>query len=228
MKGLSKHILRIYFLIILTLFIIVVYEPNLYAAPLPKNLKSFSSTKEDFCSWRWEPKYYDGIPSWESVLPPEDLTEHFVLAGWGGDTDTISFNDEWIKDSHSAPDCTRFEYSPTRSDTKGWAGNLWLDAAYPGFSKGLNMRNVKKLKFWAKGEHGGEKIEFRIGSTWGVSPQPSFSTGIITLSKSWRKYSISLKKRANLKYVYCGFRWIAFKELNPTGCIFYVDDMRFE
>ena len=182
---------------------------------------------DDFGYWSWEPDVESETPRWPKVLPPENLTENFILAGFAGDEDDITCS-EWKTDCHSEPTCAKHSYSAKASEGFGWAGRLWVDVMCPKYSVGVNLRRVNKLTFWSKGEKGGEKVEFRVGCTKGVPPQPAISTGIITLEHTWQQYSIDLKNKDRLGHVFCGFSWITNKSLNPSGCTFYLDDMIYE
>ena len=182
---------------------------------------------DDFAFWSWEPDFKPDTPTWSQVIPPEDLTKQFHLTGYAGDKENVKVNEDWAVDCHSDPTCTKIVYSPN-SALLGWAGNLWLDVLYPKYSLGISLENVNRLTFWAKGDNGTEKVEFRVGGTAGAAPQPAFSTGIVTLQKSWQQYSIEFTDKTHLDRVFSGFAWFTTKELNPQGCTFYLDDMQFK
>lgn len=164
---------------------------------------------DDFKCWMWIPKVEPEAPLWpEVVLPPEDLTLNFYDACFAGDMDDITSDDEWKTDCYSWPTCTKISYSAKASEGRGWAGKLCVDVMYPKYSVGIDLRGVSKLTLWAKGEKGGEKVEFRVGCTKAIHPQPAISTGIITLKDSWQQYSIDLRDKDRLDHVFCGFSWI--------------------
>ena len=161
---------------------------------------------------------------------------HFTPSGWMGDLDDISFDSACIDKPHSGYSCVKIEYSAKRTRGNGWAGIYWL---YPdsnwGDFRGYNLTGAKHISFWARGQKGGEKAEFKAG---GINRPPhrgskkpfqdSFgplSTGVITLSKDWKRYTISLKGR-DLKNVIGGFCWVTNIPQNRMGCTIYLDDIQ--
>jgi hypothetical protein len=94
------------------------------------------------------------------------------------------------------------------------------------------MSGFSRVTFWARGENGGEKAEFKVGGIDGKelypdSIQPAVSTGEVTLSRDWQQYTIDLTGQ-NLNHVIGGFCWVTNQNQNPDGCTIYLDDMRFE
>ncbi len=99
--------------------------------------------------------------------------------------------------------CIEIQYNPTSPPDIDWAGIQWLfpDTNW-GYWQGRDLTGSDRLSFWAKGETGKEKVEFKLG---GVNRSPfhnpnipyqdSFdllSTGILTLSDQWQKYHVAL------------------------------------
>ena len=111
----------------------------------------------------------------------------------------------------------------------GWVGVQWWP---PGCKSetlntcGINLlvkagfSTVNRLTFWAKGEKGGEVIEFKGGGR-------QIENGKATLKSTWEMYSIDLR---GLVFTNLGdmFFWSASDIDNPTGASFYLDDIRFE
>ena len=110
----------------------------------------------------------------------------------------------------------------------------WGD--YP--NAGIDLRGAKQLTFWARGELGGERVEFfvfgvgrdvELGQP--VMPYPDsskkVSLGVVTLTSQWRQYKLKLKGK-DLSYVLGGFGWVASAEENGDRDItFYLDDIRY-
>lgn len=107
---------------------------------------------------------------------------------------------------------------------------------------GVNLGGAVRLSFWAKGEQGGEKIEFFMGGVgrdavtgmpYANTPYPDSAlrtpaVGTLTaLTTSWQKFSILLNG-VNLQYVLGGFGWVAGRSLNPSGATFYLEDVQYE
>lgn len=103
---------------------------------------------------------------------------------------------------------------------------------------GFDLSNATKLTFWARGETGGERVEFFALGTGrdpvtGDRKEPypdstyKVSTCVKTLSSEWEEYSIDLSGR-NLGYVIGGFGWVASaKENKGRNISFYIDDVRY-
>ncbi len=151
---------------------------------------------------------------------------HFIPSGWMGDVNDITFEADCSENPHSPPTCIRITYIP--KGIKGWAGIFWQ---YPennwGSKRGLDLSGAKRLIFWARGEKGGEKAEFKIGLGMGKDLSYSISTGIITLSKNWKKYVIPLNG-VDLRNLIGGFCWVTNTVANPKGATIYLDDIQFD
>lgn len=85
---------------------------------------------------------------------------------------------------------------------------------------------VNRLTFWARGEKGGEIIEFKIGAV-DISPKPGRSSGKVSLASAWKQYEIDLNGM-DLTNAVALFAWIAADVDNPQGAVFYLDDIQFE
>jgi hypothetical protein len=92
--------------------------------------------------------------------------------------------------------------------------------------KAGNLSAVKRLTFWARGDQGGEVVEFKIGAV-DIMPSPGRSLGRVTLTREWKKYEIGLEGM-DLTNAIALFAWIAADIDNPQGAIFYLDDIQFE
>lgn len=116
---------------------------------------------------------------------------------------------------------------------------------------GVNLEGATKLTFWAKGDKGGERVEFfALGVGWDPDVKPpvvqddpltkkafahpdlyskvTVPNGYLELEREWRQYTIDLKRK-NLSYVLGGFGWVANAEENGLRPItFYLDDIRYD
>ena len=112
---------------------------------------------------------------------------------------------------------------------------------------GYDLMGADRLTFWARGDRGGEMVEFFMGGV-GRNPftglpfnpcTPTFpgpcpfpdSTPVVkqlfTLTSGWKQYSLELAGK-NLSYVLGGFGWVANAPNNPMGAVFYLDDIQYE
>ena len=126
-----------------------------------------------------------------------------------------------------------------------WGGFYFMNGVFPPNAQepqqnwgdypnaGFNLTGATKLTFYARGEKGGEEVEFFVGGIgWPDKPYkeslPKISTGYVTLSKEWKQYSIDLTGK-DLSYVLSGFGWITNAPRNLGREItFYIDDIRFD
>jgi len=154
----------------------------------------------------------------------------FVPEGWMGDISDINIDDNFKLDTER-PNTLKITYTPQGG--QGWAGVYWWVPGTNwgnGDDVGLNISCASKLTFWARGEKGGEKAEFKVGGikgTYSDSLQPAFSSGPITLTDKWVQYTIDLNGK-DLSHILGGFVWVTKKSSNPNGAIIYLDDIKFE
>ena len=160
---------------------------------------------------------------------------HFIPSGWMGDLEDWHGDPEEVFDDactdapYSGDSCVRITYSP---GPKGWSGIYWQ---FPennwGKCPGYDLSSATKLTFWARGENGSEKAEFKTGgiSILGKPFHDSFgpvSTDVIELTKEWKEYTINLSEQ-NLSMVIGGFCWVTKRDQNPEGCTMYLDEISF-
>jgi hypothetical protein len=112
----------------------------------------------------------------------------------------------------------------------GWTGVAWQNPANDWGDKpgGYDLTGAKKLTFWAKGEMGGELIDFGVGllnsdKEFHDTAKVEFKS--IKLKKKWKQYSINLKGK-DLSNIKIPFYWISGG--NNHTVTFYLDDIQFE
>ncbi len=179
---------------------------------------------------------------------------HFVhLAKMGSD---VTINGSFTETVHSGATALTNTFSPSSPNSwGGWYfqnGVLLADdvqlrdnwGIYP--NAGYNLSGATKLTFWARGAHGGERVEFfafgvgRDPETGiSIAPYPDAEVKVtlcgrlaspcyIALDSTWRLYSITLTG-LNLSYVIGGFGWVTnAPENNGHGITFYLDDIRYD
>ena len=158
------------------------------------------------------------------------LDNHFIPSGWMGDWDNIDFYECERTNPHSGELAIRVTYNPT--GTLGWAGIYWQEPENNwGTVKdaGYDLDNATALSFYARGEKGGEQVEFLIGGIWGPYPdsqQPAISTDVITLTTDWREYTIDLRGK-DLSRTIGGFAFVTNRCLNSEPVTFYLDDIQY-
>jgi hypothetical protein len=159
-----------------------------------------------------------------------DVLADYKPTGWMGDLKDINLTVASSDSPHSLPICTKIVYSPKGNN--GWAGIYWQYPAnnWGDNSKGYDLTGAKKLTFWARGQVGGERAEFKVGGITGQYPDSMtnpISTDTVVLSNEWQQYTIDLIGQ-DLSHVIGGFCWVTNINQNPMGCIVYLDDIIYE
>lgn len=149
----------------------------------------------------------------------------YVWSGWMGKLDAIKMDEKSTDQPHSGATCMKCEFRS--GDNFGgivWQNpaNDWGDA--PG---GFNLTGAKKLTFWARGEKGGEQVEFQYGVLGKDKKFPDTDHGSmnVTLTKDWKQYEFDLTGK-DLSDIKTGFCWVVKGQGAPVA--FYLDDVRYE
>lgn len=168
---------------------------------------------------------------WIVYADCDSSLNRFYPTGWMGDLKDIVLNTQCTENPRSGESCIKISYLP--QGPLCWAGIYWQ---YPlnnwGDYPGYDISKATRLTFWARGEKGGDKAEFKVGGIKSTSKpyRDSFgpiSTGVIQLTNEWKEYSIDLKKQ-DLTMVIGGFCWITNATQNPQSCTIYIDEIQFE
>ena len=92
--------------------------------------------------------------------------------------------------------------------------------------RATGIHEFTRLSFWARGQRGGESVEFKIGGH-DILPIPGQSLGSRSLTTEWAQYFIDLEG-VDLSKAVGLFAWIAKDLENPQGATFSLQDVRFE
>ena len=160
-----------------------------------------------------------------SVVPPP---RNFALSGFMGDIADVIAVGGYSNMLYEGRPALKVKYAPQGS--LGWAGAVWQNPAnsWGAFDGGYNLGPANALTFWARGDKGGEIVTFSCGGTAGTYPDSdSLSTGPVKLSNEWMQYVLDIS-RNDMRYISTGFGFTLSREMNPDGCIFYLDDIRYE
>jgi len=155
---------------------------------------------------------------------------HFVPSGWMGDYGAIMVNQAYKDDPHSGNTCIEITYTGEPTQGSGWGGIFWQNPENNWGLKdgGYNLSAAKKLTLWARGEIGGEKVEFKIGGVTGKYPDSdTIGIGPIALTPEWKQYEIGLDG-VDMSYISGGFIWAASRMDNPDGFTIFLDDIIYE
>jgi len=143
----------------------------------------------------------------------------------------IKMNDQASDNPHSGTASIQFIYSAKKAQNQGWAGIYWQNPSNNWGNKkgGFDLTGMTKVTFWARGAKGGEILQkVMVGGIKGTYPDTvSVEMGPIELTADWKQYTINLVGK-DLSYVNGGFGWTVTADLNPEGCTFYIDDIKYE
>ncbi|HSR67229.1 MAG TPA: hypothetical protein VLU25_04755 [Acidobacteriota bacterium] len=165
-----------------------------------------------------------------------DIENVFQATGWMGDgvyeRKYVKFSGSYGESPHSKPDCIRIEYE---FGPKGWAGIYWQNIADNWGEEAGNdysREGFTKVAFWARGERGGEVVEFKTGGIRKGKYRDSFvrTSGRLRLSQDWSEYEIDLGN-SDLSSVIGGFAWVASRDFNSAEAnkiVFFIDDIQFQ
>ena len=153
----------------------------------------------------------------------------YIPSGFTGDYSAIQMDIACTSLPKDGKSCLKFIYTAKPTQGLAWAGVFFQNPAnnWGTVNAGLNITGAKKMKFSARGEKGGEILQFKMGgisSTY--SDSDTAATSRITLGKDWKDYEIDLTG-IDLSYILSGFAWTARAEDNPEGCIFYIDEIMY-
>lgn len=159
------------------------------------------------------------------VTPPP---RNFALSGFMGDVTDLNAVGSYTNLLVKGRAALKFKYDPRGPN--GWAGATWQNPAnsWGTFDGGYNLSGARTLAFWARGERGGEIVEFTAGGAAANYPDSdAIATGPILLSNEWTEYTVDLTP-FEMFYMATGFGVLVKRDQNPYGCVFYLDDIRYE
>lgn len=160
---------------------------------------------------------------------PFKLETQFVPSGWMGDGEqgTTYLSLSSVTNNVNGVDkvVTRIEYRP---GPEGWAGIYWL---YPdgnwGSKPGKSLVGASKITFLARGENGGEIVEFKSGGVRAEQYKDTLevSIGKVSLSSSWQPYSIEISNQdlSNVIGAFAGI--VAASDNDNKNVTIYIADL---
>jgi len=151
----------------------------------------------------------------------------FVPSGWIGDISSIKLNPECATDPHSGKTCIRCDFI----SSSGWGGIAWQSPAgdWGDRGGGYNLTGARKLTFWARGEKGGEVVNFKyglIGREKRFFDTASGNIENVKLTSEWQQYAIDVPEGSDLTRIKTGFCWSLESQGQPVT--FYLDDIRWQ
>ena len=160
-----------------------------------------------------------------AVKPPP---RNFAASGYMGDVSCLRVMGGYTNVLQAGTPCIKVVYVP--GGRGGWAGLVWQNPADNWGSKpdgGYNLSYARRIEFSARGQSGGEIVEFKMGGAGGEYPDSAtVSTGPITLKNEWKRYALDLSD-ADLSYISTGFGFVVTELDNPKGCVLFVDQVGY-
>lgn len=174
-----------------------------------------------------------------------DSENHFTQKAkmWGKDGELVrDMNENWRDNPHSGFSCIRCEQVVTLQDWGGW---LFLNGMLPEGSttpvlndgktreQGLDLSGAQELRFWARGEEGGEHVEFFTCGFGEGDPSVKYrdsahkkTLDTVTLTREWTEYVIDVSDE-DMSYIALGFGFVLSGAGGTGEKVFYLDDICF-
>ncbi len=150
----------------------------------------------------------------------------FIPSGYMGNAEAITMDLNCSEDPYSGKTCLKASYKAGAS----WGGVLWQspaedwDGKLPG---GANLMGATHLEFWARGDVGGETVNFVFGVLDGNQPYRDTAKGEmkdVVLTEKWKLYRLPLES-LDLRQIKTGFGWSLAGQGKPVT--FYLDNIRY-
>ncbi|MBQ6153359.1 MAG: dockerin type I repeat-containing protein [Ruminococcus sp.] len=181
----------------------------------------------------------------------EAFENHFPLrtkmANGYGATGYVEMEEYWSQDPHSGKTCIRCEGPSYQGSWVVWRflnGYMTEDGKGPYLNKGeapgqgMDLTGADALRFYARGEKGGERVVFSFGGYGYSGPYPNVDYPdsnaevqiTVTLTDTWQEYVIPLNdNNYDLSCIANGFEFTLYDTLNDgeDNVAFYLDDIRY-
>ena len=173
-----------------------------------------------------EPEDQAEAPSQAAPEDPFRIMDRFVPTLWG-DASQISISPAFSGSGRPGDDdgkCIRISYQPGE---KHWGAVYWQSPREAGIRKPVEIPSAAKLRFWAKGDSGGEQLDFRA---LGEPARDLLSNrDRFELTLQWQQFELPLNEFPPEGVVALfGIKWQSARGENPGGLVFYLDDLRCE
>lgn len=159
------------------------------------------------------------------VVFADNAEPTWIPSGWMGNIAAIRATPDHAENPRSGARSFRFDY--LANDGFGaiawqFPANDWGDE--PG---SINVTGATKLTFYARGQEGGERVEFKFGILDRSKRYPDSASGgiAVTLAREWKRYEIDVSG-LDLSSIKTGFVWSVAGQGRPIT--FFLDDIQFE
>jgi len=179
---------------------------------------------------------HDALHEASASKLPMDVRQTFKKYDKAGDANGseifLKINEDFIDPDNHCEFCTRIEYTP---GPRGEVGLFYKS------DKAIDISEAKRVVFFAKGEKGGEFLQFmaagsgmegrNTGEHLFNNEQTAVKTQKIQLNDDWQRYEIDLTSANDLSRVTHAFGFEAYKGLlltDPSAIVFYVKGVQFD
>lgn len=149
----------------------------------------------------------------------------YAPTGWMGKTPAISID----PDSKENPKSGSTSIKCVFNSPDNFGGIVFQSPAndWGDLDGGFDLTGATKLAFWARGEQGGEVVEFKFGILEKTKAFADTATAAqtVTLTKEWKQYEFDLVGK-DLRRIKTGFVWVLGGQGKPVT--FFLDDIRYE
>jgi hypothetical protein len=168
---------------------------------------------------------------------PFELETEYYPSGWMGDGEGnegpkyLTLTHEQATINGQPTTAIRIEY---HRGPRGWAGIYWQHPEKNwGDAEGLNLTGAKRISFYAKGERGGEIVEFISGGITDKTHKDQYkkSLGKKPLPTTWTPYTIDLSSlsKEQLHRVIGAFAWIGAGGFDKDNrLVIYIANLKVE
>ena len=153
----------------------------------------------------------------------------------------VEMEEYWSENPHSGKTCIRCEGPSYEGSWTIWRfmnGYMTEDGQGPYLNEGkepgqgLNLTGADALRFFARGEKGGEQVKFSIGGFWHHNGEYSDTAEVsmtVTLTDTWQEYVLPLNDgNYDLSNIAAGFAYTLVNWMNGGDSVaFYLDDIRY-
>ena len=142
--------------------------------------------------------------------------------------------------------CIKVTYPLATDDWNGFLfltgkltkGSIAPEIDFGQVNTGQDLRGARRLTFKARGENGGERVQFLLGGLANNDPSAPFpdtaekhynNGAYVSLTKEWKDYEIDVRG-LDLSRIASGFGWVTNQPQNAgrSQIIFYLDEIVYE
>lgn len=150
----------------------------------------------------------------------------WIPAGYMGNTEAVKVDLGHVDNPKAGVSCIKLSYT----EAGDWAGVVWQDPIndWGDLEGGYDLSGAVALEFWARGDRGGEVVNFGFGVLGRDKKHPDSGQGELKelrLTDEWGRYRIEIGKDVDMRRIKTGFFWSLAGQGRPVT--FYLDEVRY-